>query len=1050
MLLIYYLKKIMKEDNLIEKLSSKSLTEVEQKENAESERDMATIPTFDEFINLSYEEFGVNCIKFISKFFSNNLYICSLKIYSKDKFNMEIRVQKKLGDFERLYKLINSKYSKMNFQQFPTFSFLTKEEELVNYFDNLLNTIIRTAKDHEEMKIIFLKFIYDFFILDPTKEIISPIKFEIITDMFTKEDSKILKTPKRSSKRLRFSSKSLHGSNKKEKEDKEKEKDKDKEINFEDETIVIDNEWENILIQLTEEKKFTGYIKIASQCLFINRSKPSINIEEDFDFVVPLYKINMDITKIKYNNDNENSVRYTRSISSKEIYDLFYSDLSINNMKLSEINTEIEIYLYHNFSKYNINIIFDQSKTLLQVKNFIEFIENNSLNYDIAPSPYIKTIDEKYTNIYGLLYLKIDSLQISEFSGECLIKVTNLPYSFNTIRITNPDNIKNNIYHINQQFILPIHNRFGKLKFEIYQDVFKGVLIKSKEKEVIYEATIELTKILNEFNDKNIKLHLIFNSVLSEPNIKKKKNILLDDNEKDDKIRTNLYITIKDYCNSFVLLEKYRNKNILEDIEAGDDNLGIKILLKRLKKMFYLFDELNLLYKSIFQFKYPIFSFICMVFILGNIYFTESKYIFTFVINLLIILLISQCQMYKKYLEPYVNKYIFSYKNPYDLKSKIISTKKEVEDRELKNPNYLIEKEELNIITDIIDPLTNINKYKLKYFGFVLKITKYVGTVEKIKNLFLWTDPKLTIYFLFLLIFVYLLIFKIDFKYILLFSMSKKFIIGFFYYRSKYQNNIEVGRILLEHSVVKWREKTRKVTNSFQRLYQSIDLSTIRVYDSNFKSIIADIFAQNSNAVLSGTIFNIINSLKDMQNEIGKCEGILKIRKSSPLYKFIKNNNKILSKEVEPEDVFYYFVQNIKSDFYILRNKEEENNTMIALDDDNQAKRYLSLSSDTFISKNGENDEKNKEDKKENEKSKKDNKKNKKDKKNKEEKKNKKKKEDKKEDEKEIEINNNIEDKNEKIIKEKKDQIMEEKRENKKEEKKEDKKDNTIDEDKVE
>ena len=1035
----------MKENNLKEELKSKSLEEEEQKESIENERDMATIPTFDEFINLSYEEFGVNCIKFISKLFSNNLYICSLKIYSKDKFNMEIRVQKKFGDFERLYKLINSKYSKMNFQQFPTFSFLTKEEELVNYFDNLLNTIIRTAKDHDEMKIIFLKFIYDFFILDPTKEIISPIKFEIITDMFSKEDSTLLKSPKSSSKYLRkLSSKSLNGSNKKEK------KDKDKGSNFEDDTIVVDNEWENVSIQLTEEKKFTGYIKISSQCLFINKIKPLINIEEDFDFVVPLYKINMDITKIKYNSDNENSVRYSRSISSKELYDLFYSDLSINNMKLSEIKTEIEINLYHNYSKYNINIIFDQSKTLLQVKNFIEFIENNSLNYGINPSPYIKTIDEKYTNIYGLLYLKIDSLQISEFCGECLVKVTNLPYSFNTIRITNPDNIKNNIYHINQQFILPIHNRFGKLKFEIYQDVFKGVLIKSKEKEVIYEATIELTKILNEFNDKNIKLHLIFNSILNEPNIKKKKNILLDDNEKDDKIRTNLYITIKDYCNSFVLLEKYRNKNILEDIEAGDDNLGIKILLKRLKKMFYLFDELNLLYKSIFQFKYPIFSFICMVFILGNIYFTESKYIFTFVINLMIILLISQCQMYKKYLEPYVNKYIFSYKNPYDLKSKIISTKKEIEDRELKNPNYLIEKEELNIITDIIDPLTNYNKYKMKYFGFVLKITKYVGTVEKIKNLFLWTDPKLTIYFLFLLIFVYLLIFKIDFKYILLFSMSKKFIIGFFYYRSKYQNNIEVGRILLEHSVVKWREKTRKLTNTFQRLYQNIDLSTIRVYDSNFKSIIAEIFAHNSNAVLSETIFNIINSLKDMQNEIGKCEGILKIQKSSPLYRFIKNNNKILSKEVEPEDIFYYFVQNIKSDFYILRNREEENNTLIPLDDnDNQKERYLSLSSETFISKNNENDEKNKEDKKENEKNKKDNKK---DKKNKEDNKNIKKKDDKKkdkkEDNKEIGINSNIEEKNTKIIHENKVERMEDKEENKKEGKKEDKKDNEIDEDK--
>ena len=319
----------MKENNLKENLKCKSPVEEEQKESIENERDMATIPTFDEFINLSYEEFGVNCIKFISKLFSNNLYICSLKIYSKDKFNMEIRVQKKLGDFERLYKLINSKYSKMNFQQFPTFSFLTKEEELVNYFDNLLNTIIRTAKDHEEMKIIFLKFIYDFFILDSTKEIIAPIKFEIITDMFSKEDSTLLKSPKTNSKHLsKLSSKSLNGSNKKEKEDK------DKGSNFENDTIVVDNEWENISIQLTEEKKFTGYIKISSQCLFINKIKPLINIEEDFDFVVPLYKINMDITKIKYNSDNENSVRYSRSISSKELYDLFYSDLSINNMKL--------------------------------------------------------------------------------------------------------------------------------------------------------------------------------------------------------------------------------------------------------------------------------------------------------------------------------------------------------------------------------------------------------------------------------------------------------------------------------------------------------------------------------------------------------------------------------------------------------------------------------------------------------------------------------------------------------------------------------------------
>ena len=946
----FFNKKSSSSDEKNDKEKEKS-TKEEQKDNTEQKKELPTIPTFDEFINLSYEEFDVNCNNVISKFFANNIYLCSLKIFSKNKFNLEIKVQKKLPDFERLYKLISSKYSKMNFEQFPSFSFLVKDEEYMIYFDNLLNTIIRMAKDNEEMKIIFLKFIYDFFFTDQNKELISPISSEIIKNMFSKDHSLVLKTPKKKTKhKSKLSSGSLTGSYKSENK-------KDNYIEN-DEPIIVDNEWDDIYIKLTDEKGFNGYLKIVYQCLFISRIKPTINIEDDFDYVMPLYNINVDIIKIKHNYDKENSIRYRKNISSKELYDLFYSDISNSNIKLSEIATEISFNLYHNYSKYKINILFRQNKTISQLKNFIEFIENNSFNYDILPSPYIKTIDEKYTNIYGLLYLKIDSLQITYFSGECLIKITNLPYTFVTSAFINPDNILNNIYHLNQIFILPIHNRFGKLKFEIYQDVFKGVLIKSKEKEAVYEASIELTKILNEFNKKEMKFHLIFNSLDKSVNTKKKKSILEEDEDKDDKIRTNLFLTIKDYCNPFVLLEKHKNKNILEDVEAGDDNLGIKILLKRLKKIFYLFEQLDLLYMSIFQFKYPIFSSVCFIFIFANLYFLQTKYIFNFIIILLIILLFSNCQIYKKYLESHVNKYLFSYKNPYDLKSKLISTKKEVENRELTNPNYLVEKEELNIITDIIDPLTNYNKYKLKYFSIIVKITKYIGTVEKIKNLFLWTDPKLTTYFLFLLIFIYLIVFKIDFKYIIMFSLSKKFLIGFFYYRNKYQNNLEVGRILLEYSVVKWREKTRKAHIKFQNL-NDIDLYNIRVYDNQFISIIINIFTKNSNAVLSETIFNIINSLKDMQNEIGKCEGVLKIKKSSPLYKCVENNNKILFKEIEPEDYFYYFLQNIKSDFYILRNKEKEN----IINKDIEGK-YLSLSSENFF-KNNENDEKNKEDKKE-------------------------------------------------------------------------------------
>ena len=83
----------------------------------------------------------------------------------------------------------------MNLQPFPTILF-TKIDEYVNYFDNLLNDIIKMAKENEEMKIIYLKFLYDFFIEDKTKEI-SELKGEIISDMFTKENSNVLKTPKK-------------------------------------------------------------------------------------------------------------------------------------------------------------------------------------------------------------------------------------------------------------------------------------------------------------------------------------------------------------------------------------------------------------------------------------------------------------------------------------------------------------------------------------------------------------------------------------------------------------------------------------------------------------------------------------------------------------------------------------------------------------------------------------------------------------------------------------------------------------------------------------
>ena len=93
-------------EEIKEEIKEKIKEEIKEPEdNIKKENDKEKekeIPKYDEFINLSYEEFGANCINGISKFFSNNLYVCSLKIYSKDKFNVEIKVKKKVSDFERI------------------------------------------------------------------------------------------------------------------------------------------------------------------------------------------------------------------------------------------------------------------------------------------------------------------------------------------------------------------------------------------------------------------------------------------------------------------------------------------------------------------------------------------------------------------------------------------------------------------------------------------------------------------------------------------------------------------------------------------------------------------------------------------------------------------------------------------------------------------------------------------------------------------------------------------------------------------------------------
>ena len=115
---------------------------------------------------------------------------------------------------------------------------------------------MKIDKENEEMKIIFLKFLYKFFIEDENKEI-SDIKRDIISDMFRKDLSPVSQasqippvptTPKSSKFKISFNN--LINSYKKEKKqpkDKEKDKEKEKEKDKDNKKKAKNKELEKLI-----------------------------------------------------------------------------------------------------------------------------------------------------------------------------------------------------------------------------------------------------------------------------------------------------------------------------------------------------------------------------------------------------------------------------------------------------------------------------------------------------------------------------------------------------------------------------------------------------------------------------------------------------------------------------------------------------------------------------------------------------------------------------------------------------------------------------------
>ena len=166
-----------------------------------------------------------------------------------------------------------------------------------------------------------------------------------------------------------------------------------------------------------------------------------------------------------------------------------------------------------------------------------------------------------------------------------------------------------------------------------------------------------------------------------------------------------------------------------------------------------------------------------------------------------------------------------------------------------------------------------------------------------------------------------LVVYNIEIRYILLVSFTKKFIKGIFYYKDKIRNNKAIADIVLNHSKNKLKDRKLIASTAISNT-EKVDFKNEKIQE-----IIITHFKKYSEVEIDPAIFKKINTFQELINEVGKCEEMLKIKKTTKLYHYQKESLDVFIKPVEPEDVFVYFVQNIKSDYYMakhnLGNEEE-------------------------------------------------------------------------------------------------------------------------------
>jgi hypothetical protein len=308
---------------------------------------------------------------------------------------------------------------------------------------------------------------------------------------------------------------------------------------------------------------------------------------------------------------------------------------------------------------------------------------------------------------------------------------------------------------------------------------------------------------------------------------------------------------------------------------------------------------------NITQFKYPNFSILCLI--IAEIYFIfcRTQYLLSHILFIFGMILFFNSKIYLTYFAKDFNYYFFNYKNKYYTSSKYVETDNIRDKNEMSQSNYLVKKKSGFKLPSI----KQLKEFKETYNLMLYTFSNVVTILENIKNLFLWTDPLLSFYCCLIIFVLMLVLYGVETRWILMISVTKKFFEGFQYYELKLRNNKEVARIILQNSY----QKFKKDFDGKNFLSKTVEVPRLR-------EIIKENFRVNAEVYINDDIYKIANTMEDLVEEVGKCEELLTIKKNSELFISTKNNDEIYIKPPEIEDIIGFFLQNIKSDYYMQKN----------------------------------------------------------------------------------------------------------------------------------